>query len=946
MLGKENGRWAQVLPDGEERQLEGNCGRQAIDGTFAISDAMRSLARAKGGNDETVDFKRRIDTVVGMWEAIPEGSAIEPPRHVTVQGYRDLLERLVAPGPKVPWTDGDWDEFALHHGLYQPEDDSPAERRRRNSLQIVSGYRLRARDSLAEGLKPPVDLGATGRDGTRASAQDIDRMVADGRTVAIAGPSGSGKSFLARHLAVRHCDAGRLVVWVRAADYEGRFSDLLSLATAPYSPERRGDLTRAAEAAGTAIMVVLDGLNECPEHERGEMLKQLKAFLLRHPAGVLVTTTTQDGLAGTLGAAILHAGEPDEEAREAILASYGARRPERISEQLRTPHELSIAAECECELAANASAADMHDAFIRRHAPAERVRAGLRALAGRLHAKLGTSIPLIEAAAALNAETPGLGAGVVDDVLANPLIEVDRHRVRFRHELFGQFLAAGQLVLSADSASHLADLLGSPANNPLAETALHIERDGRRTWGAMKALRDAGLMLSAVVGGYGPETAAPAAADIRDVLHAGIAAADPKRASFEATESEHRQGWALGGCWATPRRWSDTELALLAVAGMSLHRGLFVDEACELIDRTDELCQTRARLLQADGTTNPISTVVEATLSQMAHQEDRENCGLAVPYVVAAFGRAKMLARFGANGKSRGLALRLADGAGGYSWGRFYFALLAADPADPADRAVFLSLLRRVWDAGGYHLQLEALETAKTFGMHGGTEDPHRTEIIEVLHSIETGDLFLSTSLVEALAQFGEIETETTVEELQERIREIMSGPDDMESCQAARGIVSMQYETQEIVGPCFEAIEELTVPEKVRLFTMAARGSEPGAFLLYSTLGQLADLVPTANADLDKAAKDAFESFLDGPPEDVVMPQEAASACRAAICGWARFDRSIPPGPGEATAAQRSWRLAAGLLLAHERDDAEVDVEDTWRTLLADPGQTVATLA
>lgn len=942
--GHENGRWVRVRPDQTEQQIT-NGGRQAIDGTYAISDAMRDLAEQ--GRVAAIDgsFYSHIDTIVGMWEAIPEGSEIRAPSHVTVLGYQELLERLLKPGPSVPWTQHEWDEFARRHSLFQPEDISPSEQSRRDSLEIIADYRPRARASLSDALEPLVDLGATDNDGTELAADDIDNMVAAGRLVAITGHSGSGKTFFARHLVVRHCDAGRLVVWVRAADYEGRFSDLLNLATAPYSIERRKDVIRAAEETGVGISVVLDGLNECPESERTELLKQLKAFCLRHSAGVLVTSTVEEGLAGTLGAKILNSNEPDPETRLAILRSYGTRQPERISDQYRSPHELAIAAKCESELADGASVADLHDAFIRRHAPTERVRAGLRALAANLHSQFRTSMPQLDAASVLNSPSLEPDARFADEVLANPLIEVDRHRVRFRHELFGQFLAAEDLVRSSDSSQRLAAHLGLPANKPLTQTALQIERNSHRIWDVIKALCDEWLMLWALAGDYGPEVAALAAAEIRDVLHVGIATANPENASFEAFNPKDHDSFAVGGRWLTSHRWSDTELKLLAAAGRGLYRGLLIDEVCELIDRTDELCQTQARLLQTDGVTNPISTVVEATLSQRAHQYDGENCGLAVPYVAVAFEYASMEAPLGDARDSIGLAGRLADGAGKYSWGRYYLAMLAVDPLDPTDQATFASLLRRAWDAGGYHLQLQALDTATGLGRYGGTEGPDRSEIIDVLRSIDTSHLFLSTSLLEALAEFDEIESETTVEQVHDHIRQTISRPGDMESCRAARSIVAKQYETQELVGPYCEAFGELTDTEKAWLLTMAARGSDPDSSHLDAILKQLSDLVPTKNAALNDAAKDVFALYLDGPHEDASMPQAASSACRAAIRGWARFESEIPPAPNDPTPAQRSWRLTASLLLCHERDDAAVDAEEVWNALLSERGHTIATL-
>ena len=115
-----NGLWTQLMPDGTERPLDRNCGRQALNGTYAISDAMRDLARREAWAEPEGGFKRCIDTIVGMWPAIPAGSEIEVPRFVSVLGYSDLLERLAQPGPTVPWTEDQWETFVRKHNLYQP----------------------------------------------------------------------------------------------------------------------------------------------------------------------------------------------------------------------------------------------------------------------------------------------------------------------------------------------------------------------------------------------------------------------------------------------------------------------------------------------------------------------------------------------------------------------------------------------------------------------------------------------------------------------------------------------------------------------------------------------------------------------------------------------------------------------------------------------------------
>ena len=938
--GRKNGPWTQLLPDGQVRPLGRNCGHQARNGTYAISDAMGSLADSGAAAAANGPFYLHIDTVVGMWEAVPEGSDIDPPPHVTVVGYSGLLDRLMDPGPAVPWSDDEWDAFARHHGLFQLEADSPAELRRRDCKAIIDDCRFRAKDVLADGLRPLVDLGATGPDDMEADAGAIDRWLADGRAAVIVGPSGSGKTFLARHLAVRHCDAGRLVLWARASDYAiGEFGGLIARAMAPFSVERWNDLIAAAEEVGVPITIFIDGLNECPAQERSELLRQVQAFTMHHPAGVLVTTTTDEGLGGTLQATIFRPREPDEDARAAILASCGARRPELISPQLRTPHELAIAAQCETELADNASAADLHDAFIRNHAPTETIRAGLRALAGHLHTELRTSAPLIEAVQVLNSPQTGLSAEQIDAVIGTALLEVDRHRVRFRHDLFGQHLAAESLVLAAESGQALGALLSPPASRVLIQAALRIERDGLRTWEALRELADPTLIASATRGEYGTGAAQRAADSIRTVLRAGVSATNANNASFEWGDSAIFKGVEEGD-WATARQWSDFDRVLLAAAGASIAEGMFFDEACELIDRTDELCQAQVPRLQSEGVADPLTGVIRSTYSQVAGQIG--GC-LAASLLIRALRKAARFQPGSSISSHRGLARRFAEGAGPQSWGRYCLAVLTVDPSDPDDQAFAASLLQRAWDTGALDVQLEAIDMIRHMRWHAAIAESHRAEIGEVLRSLEPGRyLAMHDRLGEELSAFGLIENPADPDELRDEISAAIADYIDIET---ARRIVSLQYENQDIVGPYWDAIESLPAREKAQLLITAASGDTSSTLWINQTIGQLVALVPTGDPGLDEAAKTVFAAHLTSPHEDAFMEHEAIGAYLYAIAGWAEFEPSLLPHSNDPASPHRSWCLVAGLQLRYERDDAQVDAEGIWDALLADPGRTAATL-
>ena len=379
----------------------------------------------------------------------------------------------------------------------------------------------------------------------------------------------------------------------------------------------------------------------------------------------------------------------------------------------------------------------------------------------------------------------------------------------------------------------------------------------------------------------------------------------------------------------------------MTAVGEGLAKGLFVDEVCKLIDRTDQVCQAEAEELRSTGDRIPVSRIFQASYTQSAAPTDGH--GLAASYVVRAFELASMMTRFKPSRRPAGLA-SFANNASARSWGRYYLALLSLDPQNVSDQALFASLLHRAWNAGGYHLQLQALQTAQFFVW---ATEPHRSEILEVVNALDTEHWALRSTIVEVLAGFGEIKNPTTVEELQGHIRATISYPHDTNHCQAASSIVNRQFEDQDIVGPYFTAVDGLTNQEKTRLFTMAARGDDPSIALhLRWTLNRLTELVPTGDATLDTEARSVFMTFLNGPPENAFIPAEAAAACLAAIRGWAKFELALPLQPRHLTPVQRNWRLLANILLGHERNDAATNTEETWSILLEDPQQTIRTLA
>lgn len=140
VVGRANGRWQRVV-DGRRLPTEGNPYRQAHDGGYALSDAMRAFRQEVGAPAPRRDkFVKDLELVVCLYPAVHEQSSLEHHPWVRAVGYDELLADLPRSGRRPAWADADWDGFIRHHGLYRDGEDAAAAQALRASTAAVDEY--------------------------------------------------------------------------------------------------------------------------------------------------------------------------------------------------------------------------------------------------------------------------------------------------------------------------------------------------------------------------------------------------------------------------------------------------------------------------------------------------------------------------------------------------------------------------------------------------------------------------------------------------------------------------------------------------------------------------------------------------------------------------------------------------------------------------------------
>jgi hypothetical protein len=909
LRGSANGPWCSLSPDGTAETIDRqNPYRQAQDCKMAISDDMGALAARDDGIPRPAGnrkFFTRLESVVCVFPALADGSDVPSDYKVKTLGYREFFSRLSAPGRNPGWRLEHWQALIRDLSLVNAGQAQPDEGGQTAALALVSDYRQRFdafhRRGLHELVPVPLTVG-----GEPVQPGDLPAVVRSARHVELTGRSGAGKSHLLRHYLLG-LDTSVLPIVVEAGMYQGRLSSLTDRSVARFTTSGTTELLRAAAICGQAVLLAVDGLNECPGWLRETLAGDLDAFCLRTRAQTVITS--QDGTepASGLATAVVRAGDLGDADRRAVLASYGADGILPFCDPFTTPYELSVAAACAAELHGPVTRATLFSSFVRRQlagtASPAAVRDTLRQLALTMDEQLATWLPLDEVWRVSEEHLARLPApvGVVDEVLACALVRTSQGKLSFTHELLGRFLVLEALRRDHADPPSLARQLRLPRHAGLPGLAVEIETDPARISGLMASLASPQVYTSALRGDGGrpaQRAAEASAAGVLTAVTSGLADTTfTIRSQFEAT--------VAGG-----HELSEADRALLSGIGAVAAEGRFTAEITTLLDATDAACRRSADLQQhAEGRRPSRSMTVSAVLEPTFGGPQPGSAASVLLNAARMAWPPRRYRRPNAGEQAAGQVISsLLDEITPQHHGRLLllcYLLQAGDSRQGAGQVP--QLLRLCWASGVYHIMLDSLAMTRSFAAAAQGTAAH-DEIVEALDEIHTDNWALSTMLVEALDAYGLIEPPYDEELVQAQVAEALSRPQDQDARELAYTIVSNQFEDV-VSAPYLSVIDALDPGRRTTLYTLAAVGSQPYAFWNDWLLDCLAD-------SGDPQAMPAFERWATRLYTDTPSCQQAARCYAIAVRGWAQHQPGPPPladaGRGDAYSA---WEHYAAIL-------------------------------
>lgn len=929
IFGDRNGVWEHLDASGAKARSDGNPYQQALKQKFALSDAMRRFQSSTVGVPRAIGpgFFADFAAYVCVMPAIaPSSRVTRGDFKVRVLGSSDVFSNIEAGGPPSDWSFHDWERFAAEHLHLQPATvESATDARVRHFETALDSYRVRLRALLGADL-PPLLTG--GPDALRGAAL-LERL-SQPCNYLLCGPTGTAKTFHLHHLALA-LEAGNveLPVFLEAKKYRGDdFWQALRHSSAPFSNEDPKTLLEAAEHFGLRPVVLLDALNECSDNHRADLLKGAQAFVLRYGARVVATSQEALTLSADLVAQVIHAEPPGLSDRRAIYAHHAGVGPQESLDYycaaFANTFDLTIAGRCHGTGAAPASRADLYDRYVRKSVPQHTsiVSAVMRRLASRMGEAyalaLGRDAFTRTAEAVIEESQAPLV--ILDDLPKVRFARLSDNYFAFEHESLFDYFRAEDLRRRVASTEELVSELRRPRNRDLIEFVLPRLDRADEVEQVLGIVADAPLLSRVIAGDCGVLA--------QQVLNRAClrlfdeAMADLARVTLRCETTEREQDGKrviVDVPIEGHRLWSAFDSLLCEVIASKVNEPAFATRFLELLDATEWTLRSAAR-----------SAATEAGVGHRATWSDvvrlyagtlwggRLPCGDMLRSLQANFSfsfcpdlRRNLIARVVRQPPSDfALAALLID-------------RQAARSPELVEENI--SLVQRSWDSTIPIQRLHGLEFARIMRSAVDKAGPSAaTAMRALLEGFETKNIFLSSTLLEVLADYGALELDMDPASVRAEMRVLIQpGARDIDDTRLAAELLGVEPVALRasrarscidrifegvFQGIYWEAYEELSPTERFDLLTLALSEEDPHGMWLEWMLRELIQLD-------DPHALTTFRRFAMDIQAGSSFPQDATAAYVLGIEGCARWGEAPVERPPAADAVHRAWHIIGDIL-------------------------------
>lgn len=668
------------------------------------------------------------------------------------------------------------------------------------------------------------------------STDGLSQQLLDLKGLIIYGPSGCGKSVLGKQLAVELINNIFPVV-LDAKYYDTNLVKLFNKEINAYGFNSDTDFLTHVVRSEQQVLLIVDGLNECPAELRLKLLLEIKKVVSDWNIKLIVTTQESDPALEELALPSIYIQYPSAEIKMAIALAHGQQTARKklipILNIVSTGLEAKMAGEIGTALTHTDNRFSLFESFIKK-------KLGDNHLGGFFLLSSITKLMSEKITFSLANRTVetlllkhGLSLELYRHCLKSGVLEEQSDKISFGHEMFFNFFVADSVARFASDALEILEALNAPKNTDKKLLIIGSIEDQKLLDEVLTGLTDSNLFDLLLEGEGGEYCKLWAEKKIKQLLPR--IAVEISNCRFEFAETPHNFQCVEDGL----QNWSDQELALLLAIPGRLVKGELLREIFDLIEAMDNVCTKSVEEFWEEGKARGISTRSSIFLVAYSGIFERH---MAITRILKSLqsGYFHMRDKIAIHQEQ---LEQLIDGRE-LKPGQIYLLLLLLR-FDNRLRVLYPTTLRILnrWRYTPSNLLMEILQQ---IGFIYENEE-QRGELIKVINTIhsETQNIWLSTTIFDALSALGELEEDANnyISVVKDEIAGVLSNPNDQSACEYAAGIFFRQYDHP--YSPAYyTAIDNLPSNEKALFFRMALQGEHSSMFTIslilkvYQTIG------------------------------------------------------------------------------------------------------------
>lgn len=904
--GRENGLWAFQSATGEWRNVGRNWYQQALDAKHALRDAMKKFS------SEETPYPAGALIFAPF---IPQGSDVLPGDFKVMVGDLAILQDLGVLEKKSNWSLEQWRNFAGSCRLTKVGAlDMAFDESLVQSATMLEEYRSAFTSFYGPRALDFVPFScAIGESDT--DTKNLETRVAERGDLLVVGPSGCGKSMLAKLIGVKCAAAGHIPILVEAIHFAGSFEDLLNQEAALLNAPSISALFSASRRCGAPIVVILDGFNECPQSLRDRLARCLRAIALRSRVSLLITSQAEFHELQILNLDVARVPEPGIELKKQIASIeeglIDSEKAELLLSLAKSGLEARIVGRVIKQVGSEISRYGLFDCYIR-ELLADQAREGIAILSSVARylsdcISFRMSVRDFERLMAAN----NWSQGVAESLFKTRIITTRKENLVFGHEQYLAAFSSEAVVRAAGmSAESILSAMRAPRHSAYATLILGAIDDTHLLEQVLAGVMDSSLIVACATGQcgiYAEEWVALRCNKIFQLLE--------EEASSVRFEIDDRGWLSMLPVPETLLNWSPHDLAFVDALPELLLLGQYLEKVFFIAGVTD------ARL-------------TEETVRLKA-EASRRKVALGSGLFGACFGNQNSDVAIGRIISRIGLSLSHKNDDKSKDIEAWVQNMVTSFPLSDGQIQMLLALCRNCWDGSPiievlpgwiserwrfapYHLRLNLLTAAEYCW---NCTDEQKAALIASIESLETNNIFLSTSIIDALKSLGAIDGGDYLETVRNEIDEALSDPTNPDNWAKARSIYDRQIDHPYEDAYC-EVVNGLDDERRKQLLTLAVRHKDGYRMFVSSMISELAAYHDDANGN-------DIERWTELPPKDNPFQQDAVGAFVIAHISLGKFGYEIRPKAYDQSDEDNAMLACGEIYYWMSRDEISVEERD-----------------